>query len=448
MKVGYKILSLILVIVISLSFVSCSFDELIKTVFPVKGIEEDTSLGYTQVIPPICTYSKFYMPSSDKISYNQLPLQGEKALYDRLYENVYYIYNAAEEVGENETVYYKTKQVVLEDFVLSEAQVRTVIKALTDDFPSIFWTTSTFGILRDAQRNYTAVQLYSFLSADEIKEKLEKLVSVQDKFYEDIPDSLTEYQREKYVHDYIIDNCEYDSGLALDGTASAYNDDAFNVYGTLVNKKAVCEGYSRSFQLLLSGLGVKVVNIIGFSLDELHMWNAVSLAEDYYYVDVTWDDTDEEAYRYEYFNVTEDALSEDHTPSKLFSEMSDEDINGDEEEASANTMNLFIPVCNETAYNYYVRTCAHLEDYSGEAVTTALMVAAGDKKDYFQFYIDPDYLDFNEAVENLFKADNIYFGDYVDTVNGLLNGYEIDKNNITYNEMEKLCLVTTFLEYV
>ena len=431
-----------------MSLASCSFGDVIDYVFPKKGIKEDISLGYTEVKPEMFNFSPYYTPVYDEISFSFLENEGEKELYKLLFENVYYIYpEVASDISNDKVNYYKTKQIVLEDYILSEAEVRTVIKALTDDYPQIFWLSQTFGYKTEEDRNYTAVQLYSTKTAKEVNQDLSLVVEKANEFFASVPEDYTAYQLEKYVHDYIVDNCEYDTKVAENELYTCLNSNAFNICGALVDNKAVCEGYARTFQFLSKNLGLKCVNIIGTSMDENHMWNAVTLGDDWYYVDITWDDTTDESFtRYDYFNIDETVLGDDHKCAKLFSELSDDEINGTDD-TQASTMNMFIPTCDQMAYNYYVRTLAHLTDYDGEAVTTAIFDCAKNKLPYYQMYIEPSVFDYDEAVDTLLNENDPVLKTYLDKVNGLLKNYQIDESSIKYVKNKKLNILTLFFEY-
>ena len=452
-KKTFRIISILLSLILLISMTSCSFTQGLKNtfshIFPVKGIEEDTSLGYQEVVPELFSFSPYYVPSYDEVSFSFLENEGEQELYRRLFENVYFIYpEVASGISTQRVNYYKTKQIVLEGYVLSEAQIRTVIKALSDDYPQIFWLSQTFGYKTEEDRNYTAVQLYSSMSYKEINKNLSLLVEKANEFFKAVPEGLSSYQIEKHVHDFIIDNCEYDTKVAENEDYSALNSNAFNICGVLVENKAVCEGYSRTFQFLIKNLGIKCVNIIGKSNGENHMWNAVTLGDDWYYVDVTWDGTAKERYsRYDYFNIDEKILKEDHEIAKLFSQMTDEEINGTED-TIANTMNIFVPTCDQTAYNYYVRTLAHLIDYDGEAVITAMFESAKNKSEFYQMYIDPQFLDYSEAVQRLFNEDDPLLKVFVDKVNSLLPDYQIDTAEIKYIKNEKLSILTLIFSFI
>ncbi len=76
------------------------------------------------------------------------------------------------------------------------------------------------------------------------------------------------------------------------------------VYGALVEKECVCEGYAHALQLFCQKYEIPCVCIVGTGVTEAgsegHMWNAVKLGDSWYAVDTTWNDTTESE---EYFLV-------------------------------------------------------------------------------------------------------------------------------------------------
>jgi len=142
---------------------------------------------------------------------------------------------------------------------------------------------------------------------------------------------MTPFQKELAVHDWMVNNITYDTASAdiyreNGGSGSYSRYPAFNAYGAIVGKKAVCEGYAKAFQMFMDIIGVECVSVSGFAEGGAHMWNQVKLDGDWYNVDVTFDDPivtftrlDGSAYTrphnpgYEYFNVPDDVLAKDHT---------------------------------------------------------------------------------------------------------------------------------------
>ena len=158
------------------------------------------------------------------------------------------------------------------------------------------------------------------------KEQIDQAVAQIEQVKNQILQSRTgnTYEDIKMVHDYLIDSINYDSSLS--------KQNIYNVYGALVNKECVCEGYARAFKYLLDELDIPCVMVIGTGTNsqgetENHAWNYVQLNGSWYAVDTTWDDpvvvgggTVSEASRYKYFLVGREIIDQDHSPSGQFTE--------------------------------------------------------------------------------------------------------------------------------
>ena len=99
--------------------------------------------------------------------------------------------------------------------------------------------------------------------------------------------SGTDLKKIEIVHDWLIDNLEYDT--------TTQRDNSYNIYGAFVEKKVVCEGYSKAFKVLMDELNIPCILVKGEGTNtqgqtEKHMWNYVFLNQKWYAIDVTWDD--------------------------------------------------------------------------------------------------------------------------------------------------------------
>lgn len=439
-----KIISIVLALCLCFTFSSCSLFDYVEESL-VSNIENDKEKNqadsYVEIDKPNYKTSEYYTPCRSAYSYDMLKNEGEKKLYEKMLECSLFIYPQKDEEG------YKMKQIVLEDYLLSEAEVRTVITAFINDRPEYFWISTGFGYYEYENLNYTAVQNYSYLSPMEVKDYQNSLIEITNSFFDTIDDGLTEYEREKYVHDYLSDICVYDDKEAE--SQSTTNLAPYNIYGVLVNNLAVCEGYSRAFEFLLTNLGVDCVCIIGEGESELHMWNSVKLGGDWYYVDLTWDDSEVEYKSHFFFNITEEQLLLDHTLSKTFDEMTDEEICG-EEGNYGNNMNIFLPSCDSIAYNYYVRECPHFVsvDSNFDEITDSLYESTIEQSDYFIIYIDKEKVDFDQAIDSLFVSYPQEFFDYVESVNSYLDDYSIDNQNVSYVKEKSRSIAIIELNYL
>ena len=69
----------------------------------------------------------------------------------------------------------------------------------------------------------------------------------------------------------------------------------YNIYGALINKITVCEGYARAFKAIMDDLEIPCLIACGTGINstgatESHAWNYVMINEKWYAIDVTWDD--------------------------------------------------------------------------------------------------------------------------------------------------------------
>ena len=415
---------------------SCSLSDILPTVqFPQRTTE--TVTPYKEVKPDNLTYSEGYEPVTSTYSYDALPKEGEKLLYNKILENCYDISPDPTEGR------YPMPRIELNGYSLSEAEVRTTSKALTDDHPEIFWLTGTIGFYTD--ESMTVIQTYSNFSPEEVGTRVSAMRSAANAFYTSVPDGLSAFEREVMVHDFLIDHVEYDKNvdtINLDNN----NPDTYTAYGALVNKVSVCEGYVRAFQMLLNGLGVECVGVIGESQNQMHIWNAVKLDESWYYVDPTWDDQEQTYARHLYCNVNKDYLLEDHTISPLFTSLDADEINGITGEYSASVMNIYIPECTDDSMGYYRQKTPHLRDYDAADVKSGMLTAAQQQEEYFVFYVE-EGLDFQTVITDLFVDYPQHFFTYINAVNNSLSDYSVDESNIGYFTHERSRIIAVELHY-
>lgn len=132
------------------------------------------------------------------------------------------------------------------------------------------------------------------------------------------------YQDIKMVHDYLVDNLEYDTSIS--------RPHIYTIYGALINKVCVCEGYARAFKYIMDSLNIPCVMVMGEGTNsqgqrENHAWNYVQLDGRWFAIDATWDDpvvqgggrVSNES-RYKYFLKGSNTFNQDHVPSGRFTE--------------------------------------------------------------------------------------------------------------------------------
>lgn len=161
-----------------------------------------------------------------------------------------------------------------------------------------------------------------------------------------IKEGMSDMEKEQNIHDYIVKNCVYAEEYVNDHTknsANAEQDNVYKAYGVLIEKKAVCNGYSEAMYLLLSAAGLQCKMVVGTADGQDHAWNEVKVDGEWYQVDATWDDPtpdQKDVVQYLYFNLTDRQLEDTHIwDQKNY------------------------PTCENEQYNYFVYYQKICQDY-------------------------------------------------------------------------------------
>ncbi len=158
---------------------------------------------------------------------------------------------------------------------------------LFDTRPDLFLVKAPVGFSYNDTGVLTKVRLHYQYTVAEYEKMLKKAEAAADKLLSGIAgnNDLTDVQKALLVHDRLAVHCEYDRGV-LTGQSAA--DNARNIYGPLVERSGVCDGYTRTYIYLLGKVGVK--SELNRSDKLNHSWNIVYIGGKPYHVDVTFDD--------------------------------------------------------------------------------------------------------------------------------------------------------------
>lgn len=116
-----------------------------------------------------------------------------------------------------------------------------------------------------------------------------------------IQSSWNDLEKIIYTKDFLCKNCSYAKNIITT---------SHTLYGALVDKEPVCDGYSKAFNYLLSKVGINTLFVTSSAMS--HAWSMVELNGNYYHVDVTWDDDDGGVgrTRYMHFIVSDSGMSD------------------------------------------------------------------------------------------------------------------------------------------
>lgn len=241
------------------------------------------------------TFSSFYVPPNMVTKYASKNLSDDELLiYDELMGTIGQ-FDKKTFMRVDANIYSK----ILDMIRLEQLAYSQVINRYTGDYD---YEHQQFELIFDYRYN-TPKEL------NDINIETEKAA---DEILTAITDDMSDYEKLKYFHDYLIKTCESVIGAPYADT----------IYGTLICKKALCEGYAKTFSYLCNRVGIENTIVVGKTTVD-HMWNMVKLEGNWYHVDVTWDKPDAvilESYPdlvlYQYFMVTDSVIENTHTLNK------------------------------------------------------------------------------------------------------------------------------------
>ena len=121
---------------------------------------------------------------------------------------------------------------------------------------------------------------------------------------------MSDYNKVKAIHDYVIDNVTYDMSTNFNSP-----------YYALMEGTSACQGYAVLIYKMLTEADISCRVITGKAKGGLHAWNLVKIDDKWYNLDATWDDPvglfGKSAARYRYFLKTDREMT-DHKRDKEF----------------------------------------------------------------------------------------------------------------------------------
>ena len=178
-------------------------------------------------------------------------------------------------------------RVNIADFEIENtAENETALRNLIwNNIPEAF---HVFGLGVQAQGDYLVSVAVTYY--DDYKENYQLMLAqceaAAEKLVAGIKDSgLSQAEIALVLHDRLNAYCAYDYDNLLAGTVGQ---DSHCMYGALVNRVSVCQGYAMAYQYLLRKVGIDSYYCSSRQLN--HGWNIVKIDGKWYHVDCTWDD--------------------------------------------------------------------------------------------------------------------------------------------------------------
>lgn len=230
--------------------------------------------------------------------------------------------------------------------------------------------------------------------------------------FSQMADNLSDYEKVKYIYDYIILNTEYNLSA----------EDSQNICSVFLNGESVCMGYARAMQYLLLKQNIlcTIVNGTAGEMEE-HAWNLLLLDGQYYHLDVTWGDdsyivtSDNGAtsgmVNYGFFCVTTDEIDNTHTINSI----------------------VDLPECIADENNYYVKEGYYFTQVYTEKLASIFSTAYDNQKEYVEIKCS-DGVVYREMYQYLIEEQHIF--DYL----------ENSKDTVSYYDGKELLLLEFWLK--
>lgn len=303
--------------------------------FPAE-VYEDVEYSENENQPPVKkleTQAVTKNTYSGKYGYKMLPLEEQKYVYRLLEQeaNAFHYSNQDVKVtsgsstnfvnyqdiksDENAKEYcsYYAVIVPLEQSV-SASNVGVAVVSFLYDHPEYFWSKGYSYFVKSDTKMVTKVclqcqeefydgntrfQMWNTMNK-EIQNYLDLIVGVR-----------SDYEKELILHDAIAENITY---AYIEGTNTPETERWAHTVESVFSPErgsAVCEGYAKAFQVLLNAAGIDCVYVVGKASGSGHAWNQVCIENQWYNVDLTWNDTGNKG-SHKYFNVKDSTFLLNH----------------------------------------------------------------------------------------------------------------------------------------
>ena len=189
---------------------------------------------------------------------------------------IYYVINAGATYADGECV--KSYTSCMDDIknVAEDSELLSIINNFVHPYNS--FKTISFTYNNKGDFSLSIEHVYS----DEEISEINYVVDLKMKSL--ITDNMTNSEKIKIIHDYIIDNTKYDSLKTNNINDTTYKSNT--AYGVLVQGYGICSGYADTMAIFLNELGIENYKIS----NDTHIWNLVHINGKWTHLDTTWDD--------------------------------------------------------------------------------------------------------------------------------------------------------------
>jgi len=201
------------------------------------------------------------------------------------------------------------------DIKTATAYASTAFQAFDRDHPEVFWLNGSNKLrlvtvkMKDGEQTYNETYVFFLLVDDKgftmrdssyanqaaVEADLQRQEAAVAAILQTVT-SQTPFEQVRQLNQWLTEHNEYNTSANLKSLPNWPHEGLSALVGSIGTKGPVCNGYSRAFKILCGRLDIPCVLVDGYartgaqSQGEFHMWNSVQIGEQWFGVDVTWND--------------------------------------------------------------------------------------------------------------------------------------------------------------
>lgn len=218
-------------------------------------------------------FSILSFPDDENLSEDQ------KEILKNLFKNAIENYETSVDISSARVVYEDSSQIHM--------SVISLFANIVNDTPEYFYVdlSKDFSLTIGNDNILQTIQITYTYDIETIKERTVSYKQEAQTIIDEMnkKNITSDFDIALYLHDYLALNCEYDTISANSNTFKGHCIDS-----ALLEKTAVCQGYSSAYKYLLKQYGIECVNV--YSNVGAHEWSMVKIDGNWYHVDITFDD--------------------------------------------------------------------------------------------------------------------------------------------------------------
>lgn len=348
------------------------------------------------------------------ININELEIKNSSYYYEKLTDEQKKIYKTVAVAIKNLDSNAKIKEYNFTDDNTTMKDVKAAIHNLFLDHPEVFYVSNDYTVSTIELLNSKRIEIdlkYLVKDKNDLNKKITEIKNVIDPIINDAK-NMDKFDAELYIHDKICEMCTYYKYSNIE----AVPEECHTIYGCLVNKQAVCDGLSKSLQIMLDKVEIDNILVTGNLQNQAHAWIMVKLDDNWYHMDITSNksvrnESGKEEIIHSYFNITSERIKKTNS------------IDIEEQ----------LPEASATEYNYYLKTDKYISLTDNFSYKLKNILKNNQNSRLAEFAADPRLSTVPEKISYVLQDSN--YSEYVNKAlnrfnyYNVLNSYIILKNN-------------------